>query len=183
VRVSEHERQRASSQLQAACVDGYLSLDEFSHRVGQAMAAQTSDELNLLVADLPSRGRPAHAAVSADARMLVVLGSLERSGAWRLAERTRVLVACGACKLDLRRATVSAPLTLLEAQVVVGSLEIIVPIGVDVDVEVFSLLANKSLRLGGPLPSGAPPRILVRGTVVAGELRVQDRAPAIDVLR
>jgi hypothetical protein len=183
VRVSDQERQRASRQLQAACVDGYLSLDEFSQRVDQALAAQTSDELRGLVADQPARHASASTAEGVSARLTVVLGNLERSGPWRLAEHTRLLVACGACKLDLRRATVSAPLTVLEVRVLAASLEIIVPTGVDVDVEAASVMASKTLRLSGPAPSGARPRILVRGTVVAGQLRVEDRAPAIDVLR
>lgn len=147
------------------------------------MAARTSDELHVLLADLPSGDHLERAAASAEARMVVLLGNLDRSGRWRLAERTRLMVACGACTLDLRRATVSAPLTVLQVQVVVGRLDIIVPIGVDVDVAVMSVLANKRLCLSGPMPSGAPPRILVRGSVVAGELHVEDRAAVIDVLR
>jgi hypothetical protein len=55
-----------------------------------------------------------------------------------------------------------------------GSLELIVPHGVEVELEASSVLSNKTLRVTGPSPVGEPPRILITGVVVAGSLSVRD---------
>ncbi len=55
LRASDADRERVAQFLMARHGEGYLSLDTFSNRVGSAYRAQTSDELNALVADLPQR--------------------------------------------------------------------------------------------------------------------------------
>ena len=177
-RVSEAERQHASQRLQAACVDGYLTLDEFSQRVEQAMAARTRPELSVLLADLPAASvapvtRPARVRTS------VVLSGVDRSGAWRVAEDTTILVVLGTCKLDLRRATISARVTSIAVRVLFGSLEMVVPSGVEVDVNASSFGSNKTIRLTGPATRPDAPRIEIHGYVLGGSLTVRDVVRAI----
>jgi hypothetical protein len=59
-------------------------------------------------------------------------------------------------------------------RVVLGSLEVIVPHGVDVELEASSVLSSKILRVTGPTPVGDPPRIVITGVVIAGSLAVRD---------
>jgi Domain of unknown function (DUF1707)/Cell wall-active antibiotics response 4TMS YvqF len=156
-------------------VEGYLTLEDFSQRVARALAAQTRGELAELTQDLPTR--PASPARPLPERMvstMVVLSGVERTGLWRIAETSSLLVVLGSCKLDLRRATIAASLTTIYVRVVLGSLEVIVPHGVEVELEASSVLSSKTLRVTGPTPVGEPPRIVITGVVVAGSLTVRD---------
>jgi hypothetical protein len=178
LRASEAERQLASRRLQGACVEGYLTLEDFSERVGRAMAAQTRAELAELTRDLPSSFEPTTSRrPERSASTMVILSGVERSGAWRIAEHTSLVVVLGSCKLDLRRATIGASLTTIHVRVVLASMDVIVPHGVDVELEASSVLSSRVLRVSGPTPAGDPPRIVISGVVVAGSLTVRD-APA-----
>jgi hypothetical protein len=75
MRVSDRERERAVALLRARCVDGYLSMETFEHRLGRALRARSVVELRQLVADLVRIRRPwtvrltrAGIAASSDAR-------------------------------------------------------------------------------------------------------------------
>jgi hypothetical protein len=156
-------------------VEGYLTLEDLSNRVGRALAAQTRGELAELTHDLPTGlntvvRRVAERPVST----MVVLSGVERSGRWRIAETSSLLVVLGSCKLDLRRATIAASLTTIHVRVVLGSLEVIVPHGVEVELDASSVLSSKILRVTGPTPVGDPPRIVITGVVIAGSLTVRD---------
>src|SRR4029077_9297604 len=143
LRASDAERQQTSRRLQAACVEGYLTLEDFSERVGRALAAQTRGELAQLTHDLPAQVVPT-ARKETDRMVsptLVVLSGVERSGVWRLPQSSSLVVALGSCKLDLRRATIGANLTIIDVRVVLGSLELVVPHGVEVDLEASSILS------------------------------------------
>jgi len=109
---------------------------------------------------------------------MVVLSGVERTGLWRIAETSSLLVVLGSCKLDLRRATIAASLTTIHARVVFGSLEVIVPYGVEVELEASSVLSSKTLRVTGPSPVGEPPRIVLTGVVIGGSLTVRDSSAA-----
>src|SRR4051812_7496126 len=58
VRVNDAERQAMVARLQAACGEGRLTLDEFSERVGMALEARTSADLEELTLDLPALAPP-----------------------------------------------------------------------------------------------------------------------------
>jgi FHA domain-containing protein/uncharacterized protein DUF1707 len=58
MRVSDDERERAVALLRARCVEGYLSVETFEHRLGRALAARTAIELRQLVADIVRIRRP-----------------------------------------------------------------------------------------------------------------------------
>jgi hypothetical protein len=58
LRASDSDRERAVSLLRARCVEGYLSVDTFEHRLGLALAARTAVELRALVADVVRARRP-----------------------------------------------------------------------------------------------------------------------------
>ncbi len=58
MRASDSDRDRAVALLQARCVEGYLSVDTFEHRLGLALAARTASQLRELVADIVRVRRP-----------------------------------------------------------------------------------------------------------------------------
>jgi hypothetical protein len=83
MRASDSDRDRAVALLQARCVEGYLSVQTFEHRLGLALAARTAAQLRELVADIASvrrpwlrwrrRGEPA-AAIALPAEGTIVVG-------------------------------------------------------------------------------------------------------------
>jgi len=84
MRASDRDRERAVALLRERCVEGYLSVDTFEHRLGRALRARSAGELRALVADVARNGRPwlrwraartAHAArVSLPAQGTIVVG-------------------------------------------------------------------------------------------------------------
>ena len=83
-------------------------------------------------------------------------------------------VVCASCKLDLRRATVSSAITVLDVRVFAADLLITVPSGVEVSVEVDSVAASKTVHLTDQAVPPNAPCLLVRGVVVAGAIKVLD---------
>src|SRR4051794_2146691 len=58
MRASDSDRERAVALLHARCVEGYLSVHTFEHRLGLALGARTVAQLRAVVADLASVRRP-----------------------------------------------------------------------------------------------------------------------------
>jgi hypothetical protein len=53
LRVSDAERHRVVTLLQDHCAQGRLTVDEFSERTGEALAARTRDDLDHVLRELP----------------------------------------------------------------------------------------------------------------------------------
>ncbi|HEY7621421.1 MAG TPA: DUF1707 and FHA domain-containing protein [Solirubrobacteraceae bacterium] len=58
IRASDRDRDRAVALLRARCVEGYLSVETFEHRLGLALGARTVGQLRALVADIARVRRP-----------------------------------------------------------------------------------------------------------------------------
>ena len=57
-RVADADRDRTVTLLREHVVEGRLTLDEFSERVGRALQARTRGDLDAVMADLPATRRP-----------------------------------------------------------------------------------------------------------------------------
>ncbi len=170
VLASDAEREHVCSVLRDASVDGRLTLDEFSIRVDRALAARTRADLAAVTADLPSV-RPAREPIRAS---VAVLSSLERTGFWRAGERSGAVAILGSCRLDLRGALISGPVTTIDATVVMGSLEVIVPQGVEVELEGSSFMGSQTVKLNAGPPTTGAPVVRITGTTVMGSVTVRD---------
>jgi signal transduction histidine kinase len=78
----------------------------------------------------------------------VIMGSCERRGRWRVPARVEATVRWGNLELDLREAELGTD-TTIDAQVVMGNLEIIVPADLAIDVAVASFAGNVEDGRGG----------------------------------
>lgn len=67
-------------------------------------------------------------------------------------------------------------MTIIRARVIMGNLEVIVPEGVHVDLDVMTIAGSRALRLSGPAPAPTAPVIRIVGHVIAGAMVVRDRA-------
>ena len=65
LRASDADRERMTSTLKAAFVQGRLTKDEFDARIGQALASRTYAELAAVTAGIPVR--PGHSPAAAQA--------------------------------------------------------------------------------------------------------------------
>jgi len=171
VRASDRERDQAIARLRDAAVEGRLTLEELSERVGRAYETLERSELELLVADLPAAPPPA--AAPPEASHQAIFSELTRRGRWRVPPRTRFRCIFGTVVLDLREATLSAELTELDVYNLFGTVTVIVPPGVAVDVEGGGFLASQ--KVDTPAFPAVPdaPRLLIRARGPGGTLRIR----------
>ncbi len=175
---SDAERERASDTLRQASVEGRLTLDEFAERVERALAARTRDELQAVTSDLPA-SRPV-SAVAGPRRPAVrfsvaIMSGVERKGFWRVDEQTLAVAVMGGCKLDLRGAAISAPVTVINAYAVMGEVDIVVPFGVEVELGGIAIMGSKELGLTGPPPPPGAPVVRINGYALMGSVTVRDK--------
>jgi class 3 adenylate cyclase len=182
-RVADADRDRAVTQLREHVVEGRLTLDEFSERVGRALQARTRGDLDAVMVDLP-QGRPADQRlpepVAAPAKKkrrwhVAVMSGHSTKGRWRISGKTNAVAVMGGCDMDLRRAEIEGPEVEITAVAFWGGIDIIVPEGFDVELQGFSFMGGRELRLRDvPIVPGSP-RIVVRGFAVMGGIDVKSR--------
>lgn len=166
-------RDRTVELLSVACADGRLQLQDFSRRVEAALAARTLFELARLTSDLvvplPTNG------VAAPRRrswVVAMMALTVHRGRWRVAPDTRVVAVMGECVLDLRQADVESSDSHILAVAVMGSVRVIVPEGIEVDLDGVALMGTKDLRAGGARPLPGCPRVRVTAAALMGEVQV-----------
>lgn len=177
VRVRDGERDEAIDLLAEAATDGRLTLDEYSERADKALTAVTRDDLAGLTSDLG--GRPATTSVAVPAgdplraeRVVAMFASETRRGRWRVPARLAAAAVFGECMLDLQDASLYSRTTEIRAQALFGSIEILVPEGVEVQMTGMSLFGSRECRVDQDAPAGAPV-IEIRGHAVFGHIAVR----------
>ena len=182
-RVADNDRDRTVTQLREHVVEGRLTLDEFSERVGLALQARTRADLDAVMADLPQAGPTdqrlpeAGAAPAKQKRRwhVAVMSGHSTKGRWRISGKTNAVAVMGGCDMDLRRAEIDGPEVEITAVAFWGGVNIIVPEGFDVELRGFSFMGGRELRLRDvPIVRGSP-RIVVRGFAVMGGIEVKSR--------
>src|SRR5580700_5244115 len=180
-RVADADRDRTVTLLREHVVEGRLTLDEFSERMGSALEAKTRGELDAVMADLPTTGSvPTASPTTATPRKtsrwhIAVMSGHSTRGRWRIGGKTKAVAVMGGCDMDLRSAEIEGPEVEITAFAFWGGIDIIVPEGFDVDLRGFSFMGGRSLRLKDvPIVPGSP-RIVVRAFAVMGGIDVKSR--------
>jgi hypothetical protein len=163
------------ARLRAAVGDGRLTLDEMEERVGAVYRARTASDLVPLTADLPAPA-PAAGAVRATNRGVGVLSGAKQKGHWRPAAVTDAVAVVGSCRLDLCDAILDDPEIHIRATAVLGSVEVLVPEGVHVDLGGFAVLGSKTYRVRSSTPTPGAPSIHVDARAFAGSVTVRTKA-------
>jgi Domain of unknown function (DUF1707) len=160
----DEDRERSVELLTQAVVAGRLTLEEFSERVGVAHSARTQTELTVLTRDLPAAtaGVPP---VPAEDRHVAFCSRLVRSGPWDLSARASFRCVFGTIVLDLSQARLAGPSVEVDVFNLCGTVTLLVPDGVDVNVVGGGMFASQVIKPPeGPRIAGAPQlRINVRG--------------------
>jgi hypothetical protein len=172
LRASDAERDQAVALLREGAAEGRLTLEEFTERMTRAYDARTHGQLDELTRDLPALTTPAAPAVRKPRRWLVALmGHHVQQGRWRVAEQTYAVNVMGNSRIDLREAVLSAPEVEIRLLNAMGNTTILVPEGVDVELDAIALLGHRSDRTHGAGSPGAPV-VRVTGLVLMGNLDV-----------
>jgi hypothetical protein len=130
-RVADSDRDRTVTLLREHVVEGRLTLDEFSQRMGLALEARTRGELDAVMADLPSPSPAATVATTTDVPRkkrrwhIAVMSGHSTKGRWRIGGKTNAVAIMGGCDMDLRRAEIEGPEVQITAFAFWGGIDII----------------------------------------------------------
>ena len=102
--------------------------------------------------------------------------SIRRGGRWRVPERFSTVVYKGSGRLDLRAAELTAPVTTVFAVAYKSRIDVLVPVGVRVDLEGFGVTKGwtPEEELEDRLPADAPV-VHVRGVGYKGSIEVSTK--------
>ena len=189
-RIADTDRDRVVAVLRLHCTEGRITLDEFSDRVGDVYNARTVAELDAVVRDLPvpwsedaarpapqfgddaGRGRDRGRSV----RWLVaIFSSSSRRGRFTLDDESAVVAAFGDCTLDLSEASIEGPNPLVSAVALFGNVTVVVPEGIEVNLQGVPLFGSTRCDTGSARPLPGSPVVTVRAFAAFGDVRV--RAP------
>ncbi len=180
-RVSDADRDRIVTLLREHMAEGRLTLDEFSDRVAGAIEAVTRADLAACLTDLPGTAplpvaRPQAAAAPQKRRWHVaVLSEHSTKGRWRIGGKTNAVAVLGGCDMDLRRAEIAGPEVFMTAFALLGQVTIVVPEGFEVELQGFTFLGGRDLRLRDVARVPGSPVIVVRAFSVLGGIEVKSR--------
>jgi hypothetical protein len=169
----EDARQRATEFVKELYATGEIDADRFGTGVAGVLAATSEAELAEVV-----RSLPAPVALTSQERRLAEpleihsgLGRLRLTGRWQVASQTHISADLGSIRLDLTEAEFDDHVVDLHVYTGCGSITIIVPPGVDV--QVIRHRGGVDSRLDPPVP-GLP---LIRLDVTTNIGRVHLRHP------
>jgi Domain of unknown function (DUF1707)/Cell wall-active antibiotics response 4TMS YvqF len=175
MRASDEDRRRVVDGLREHLVAGRLTLDEFSERVDRAHAARTVGELEAVTGDLPP-APPSPAQTRKPKRWTVaVMGELARRSRWRVAEHAVAIAVMGSCTLDLRKAEIESGEIEITAIAFMGSVDVVVPEGLDVEVSGFAVMGSRSERVADAPPLRGSPLVHVRAVALMGDVTVRSK--------
>lgn len=181
VLASDQRRDQSVALLSAACADGRLALEDFSDRVDRALAARTVGELSHLEADLGPAPAPVLPGSVIPHRppawFVAVLSSTVRRGPWRLRPSSHALTVLGQVHLDLRGAEVRGMYSHITAVAVLGNVKVIVPEGINVEVDGLAVLGSKTIKGGSDHTLPGAPTMYITAVAVLGNVEVVTKGP------
>jgi hypothetical protein len=182
VRAGDRDRDAVVQRLQEAFADGRLDDEEFDQRTRAALTARLQFDLAVLTQDLPaSTDTPRPTAPATAGRVpgrlaVAYKSSIRRGGRWRVPEQFRTIVYKGSGHIDLRVAELTAPVTTMFAVAHKSRIDVLVPLGVRVELEGFGVSKGWSPEedLENRLPADAPV-VHVRGIGYKGTIEVSTK--------
>ena len=176
VRISDADREAAVARLEQALGEGRITVDEFRQRAEAAYAAVRTGELEPLLADLPAKPSDLELVGSRPPERLVnVMGDIKLDGGAPVPRRAGT--GLGDIRIDLRDLRTDADVVELDLFSGLGDIEVIVPEGVDAQLEGWTVLGNRKIDLA-PVPRLAgTPRVVVRAHAIFGDLTLRSLAP------
>ena len=190
-RIADSDRDRVVAVLRLHCTEGRITLDEFSDRVGDVYNARTAAELDAVVRDLPvpwsAESRADDEPPSSTRRrarsvrwLVAVFSSANRRGRFTLEDESAAIAAFGDCTLDLSEASIEDPNPLVTAVALFGNVTVIVPEGIEVNLQGLPLFGSTRCDTGTSPPLPGSPVVTVRAFAAFGDVRVRPPRPVGD---
>jgi hypothetical protein len=184
-------RERVIQQLSEAFSRDELAMEEFDRRLSAAHRAESDSELSALVSDVaraPAEAEPlvkveppralAELPPRAEDLALSVMGTVARRGEWAPPRQLRAIAVMGNVELDFREATMPAGVTDLEAFAFMGSVRILVPPTLAVDMTGGAIMGSFEHTHRTPMtPDPDRPVLRVHGTAIMGSVDIVTRLP------
>jgi class 3 adenylate cyclase len=175
-RVGDAERQQVIDLLRVHTGAGRLTLDEFSDLAGDVFAARTRRDLDKVLEGLPPGVEtPAAAAQPVPAApeggrprrklLVAIMNGHSTRGRWRAPAHVTAFACMGAVKVDLRSAMFDTPVIDITAWAIMGSVDVVVPAGVAVELDGMVVMgaSGDRTRPGDLLPGTPLVRVHARG--------------------
>lgn len=169
---SDAEREATVDRLRQSVVDGRLTLEEFSDRVGLAQVARTDRDLAMLGSDLPAAPAVAPADI---ARHRAFCSRIVRSGPWELPVRSSYRCLFGTIDLDLAQVRLPGPEVEIEIFNLFGTVTLIVPEGVRISLEGGGPFASQVIHSPEAPPVPGAPVLRIKASGPGGTLYVRNR--------
>jgi predicted membrane protein len=169
--------------------EGNLDVEDFEERVEQACSASEKKQLVALIKDLPSPTRPYQTEIQTPSGNTVdlnrgmvrdqqnfvnVFSGTEKKGVWRPARSLNLVNVFGGAQLDFRKAEFAPEGTTIKTTTIFGGAEIIVPRGMNVDVNVVPIFGGVEDRTRG-IQNPEAPTIRIRGLLLFGGMEIRER--------
>lgn len=189
-------RQKTIDALMEHFANDVLTVEEFEERVSTAHAAESTEDLRKLLADLPSGDLPIRrdqptppsaeevrasvhpGQVKERSFLMAALGSVERKGRWIPARQNYALALMGGMCLDFRDALLPPGETEVWIFSVMGGTEIIVPPGLNVESDGVAIMGSFEHHQNVPVsPDPEAPVLRLKGVTLMAGVEVSVRYP------
>jgi len=190
--VSPAARERVVQDLAEHFAQDRLTLPEYERRVELVYRASSADALRDLTRDLAPMPPVRVAAVtplstrvdssppvtSVKRTFFALMSGVIRRGNWLVPARSRAIAFMGGISLDLREATLTAPVTDIYIFAMMGGVEIIVPPDVRLESDGFAIMGGFEDQLKEPASRDPDaPLVRVHGLAIMGGVEARVEAP------
>ena len=190
--VSPAARERVVQDLADHFAQDRLTLPEYERRVELAYRASSADALRDLTRDLapmpPARVGPEGAVAtrvetepqpaSRKRTFFALMSGVIRRGNWLVPAKSRAIAFMGGVSLDLREATLTAPVTDIYIFAMMGGVEVIVPPDVRLESDGFAIMGGFEDQLTEPASRDPnAPLVRVHGLAIMGGVEARVAAP------
>ena len=198
MRISDEDRHKIAEVLREAAGEGRLDLEELDERLGSAYAARTYDDLVPLVVDLPGAvplvptapvpdavpgafPEPRHSGSAPmlpsgprHSASLAIMGGQDRKGVWEVPAVYTAFALMGGIQLDLRQAVFSSREVVINANAVMGGIDIVVNASTRVSVDGIGIMGafEESRSKVAPTIGPGSPLVRVRGLALMAGVTV-----------
>lgn len=176
-RAADADREAVAERLRIAAGDGRIDLAELEDRLGQAYAAKTYRELQVLVADLPLHAASMPSAATLPEPDTLVLKTkapnIKQSGQWIVPRHITAESASGFVTVDFTQASCAHREVTVEAVTHAGRIRLLLPDGWAARIGTSSTNTSHIKNKVAETPADGAPTIIVTGHPVHGYVTIK----------
>lgn len=188
----EPERERIVENLSAHYAEDHLTTQELEQRFERAYSAKTLPDLQAVLSGLPALRAPVRAPVPRPSarpaavpgknpqgarRYFAMMSTFRRGGNWTPSPESVVTAIMSEVRIDLRDATFVDSVIDIDITAVMADALILVPPGVRVECDGFSMMGEFSSRDDVYATDADAPLVRVRGSAWMAKVLVETRMP------